>query len=246
MKTAGIPHQDILSVLGNPYIGIVTKWNELSWERKQNMKQQYPDMEKLAKGIEEQKRNFYNILRNNICSPAQRFLDEYGFAISAIASAHPYTRGVIGAYNVVRGAVAIVPKLGKLITTLGSVELARQFQILYKKTSDDGLKKGTESNAPRVQNTKGEADEYIKGLTDQKGWVLNRGNTKDGYHYYEVMKKFEYKGITFKRGQYISRDTKHHEIEWFRNKNEHLGAIDPVTGQLKPGKIDYSRRLKIK
>ena len=37
MRSADIPHSDILSIWGNPYIGTVTKWNELSWQRKQNI-----------------------------------------------------------------------------------------------------------------------------------------------------------------------------------------------------------------
>ena len=55
MKTAGIQHQDILSIWGNPYIGTVTKWNELSYQRKQSLKLQYPEMEKLGYKFSEQK-----------------------------------------------------------------------------------------------------------------------------------------------------------------------------------------------
>ena len=37
-----------------------------------------------------------------------------------------------------------------------------------------------------------------------------------------------------------------HEIEWFRGEKQHYGAIDPITGQVKPGSIRTDRILKIK
>ena len=103
----------------------------------------------------------------------------------------------------------------------------------------------TESNAPRIQNTPQEVMDYIKGLMDKKGYILNRGKTKDGYHYYEVMKKFTYKGRDFRKGEYISRDTRHHEIEHFRDKDYHYGALDPVKGNLKPKSRKPERKLHI-
>ena len=188
MQTAGIPHQDILSIWGNPYIGVVTRWSELSWQRRQDILKDYPETDRIARSIEEQKRDFYDIFQRNICSPAKRFLDEYGFAISAIASAHPYGIAAIGAYRTGQAVVAVAPKMVKLITTLGSVELARQFQILYKKTSGDGLKKASESNAPRVQATRGNADKYLNSLKNQ-GVLGKKGVTRDGHEYYQFVKK---------------------------------------------------------
>ena len=58
------------------------------------------------------------------------------------------------------------------------------------------------------------------------------------------LKKSGYMGIEFKRGNYISRDTLHHEWEWFRNPKKHLGAINPLTGE-KYKKGDPSRILKL-
>ena len=61
------------------------------------------------------------------------------------------------------------------------------------------------------------------------------------YPDHDIFKKeCEYSGQTFRKGDYISRDTLHHEWEWFRGVKEHKGAIDPITGRLKPGSIDHS------
>ena len=169
MRNADISHQDILSVYGNPYIGTVTKWNELSWQRKQSLKLQYPEMEKLAEDIAEQRRSFYDKVWWNICDPAKRFLDEYGFAISAIASTHPYGKATVGLVRTGQAIVAIAPKMVKLITTLGSVELARQFQILYKKNNDGNSAK------PRHGTSGYKEGKYWSGLTDSVKGLKNLG-----------------------------------------------------------------------
>ena len=137
-----------------------------------------------------------------------------------------------------------VPQIANAYST--KPEFVQNIVNFFKKKANDGLKKETESNAPRIQNTPQEVMDYIKGLTDKKGYILNRGNTKDGYHYYEVMKKFTYKGRDFRKGEYISRDTRHHEIEHFRDKDYHYGALDPVKGNLKPGSQVPERRLHLK
>ena len=225
MRSADIPHSDILSIWGNPYIGTVTKWNELSWQRKQNLKLQYPEMEKLAEDIAEQKRNFYDILRNNICSPAQRFLDEYGFAISAIASANPYGRAVIGVYKTGQAVVAIAPKMVKLITTLGSVELARQFQILYKKNSGDGLKKaGDESVKPRVQNTQEAQTNFVKRQQNSGVWQKSFKRVGGRETWYDKIKNL-----------YYTKDTRHYDIEVWKvtgKKAYHQGSMEVYGGRM--------------
>jgi len=58
------------------------------------------------------------------------------------------------------------------------------------------------------------------------------------------MEKVEYKGIKFKKGDYLSRDELHHEWEWFRGKDTHRGAIDPTTGKFYKG-ADSGRTLKL-
>ena len=225
MKTAGIQHQDILSIWGNPYIGTVTKWNELSYQRKQSLKLQYPEMEKLAESIEEQRRDFYDIFRHNICAPAKRFLDEYGFAISAIASTNPYGRAAVGLVRTGQAIVNVVPKLGKLITTIGSVELARQFQNLYKKTSGDGLKKaGDESVKPRVQNTQEAQANFVKRQQNSGVWQKSFKRVGGRETWYDKIKNL-----------YYTKDTRHYDIEVWKvtgKKAYHQGSMEVYGGTI--------------
>ena len=97
----------------------------------------------------------------------------------------------------------------------------------------------------RVVNSKEDVTKYMDGLLSRKNVLRNCGKTNDGHHYYEVMEKTEYMGQTFKKGDYISLDTLHDEVEWFRGKDLHKGAIDVLTGGLKK-KGDPSRRLHVK
>ena len=69
---------------------------------------------------------------------------------------------------------------------------------------------------------------------------------KDGREYFEIQKKCEYNGIKFKKGQFLERDTMHHEWEYFQNKDTHLGAIDPVRGELKQNSQVPGRKLHVK
>ena len=78
---------------------------------------------------------------------------------------------------------------------------------------------------------------------NEKG-VLGSKIHRGGHDIYRIEKKCEYMGLKFNKGDYISRDGMHHEWEWFRGGKEHRGAIDPITGKVKPGSIDKSRMLK--
>ena len=115
---------------------------------------------------------------------------------------------------------------------MGVSELYRQYINFSKKHTNGGLKNSLgESAKPRVQATRTDADKYLQGLKD-KGVLGQKGITKDGHEYYQFIKKCEYKGVRFKKGEYISRDTRHHEWEYFMNPKRHNGAIDPIKGDV--------------
>ena len=55
MQDAGIQHSDILSIWGNPYIGTVTKWDTLSYQRRRDILKDYPETDRIAGRINEAK-----------------------------------------------------------------------------------------------------------------------------------------------------------------------------------------------
>jgi hypothetical protein len=87
---------------------------------------------------------------------------------------------------------------------------------------------------------------YLKGLTDQRRLLSHKGQTLDKHDYFEFMRKFNYNGVRFRKGGYISRDTLHHEWEWFRGKDWHKGAIKSKTGKVREKSAMESRKLKVK
>ena len=104
--------------------------------------------------------------------------------------------------------------------------------------------KGNGSGAAqqRTEATSADADRYFEGL-DSKKVLGKKIRTRDGHDCWKVEKKCEYMGIKFKKGDYISRDTLHHEFEWFRGVNTHKGAINVLTGEKykegKPSRVLY-------
>ncbi len=99
----------------------------------------------------------------------------------------------------------------------------------------------------RVINTPHHVDAYLQELSNlDKNPILRPcGKTKDGYEYFEFLQKCEYRGIKFKKGDYLSKDELHHELEWFRGEKIHKGVIDPNSGIKYKDSVE-GRKLKIK
>jgi len=135
------------------------------------------------------------------------------------------------------------------IATLGVSKLANK-QVKQTNTKPTS-KKSKQFNEPEAKarntSTLVDLDRYINNLMVECPKCLRYcGQTRDKYNYYEVMKKCEYRGIYFKKGDYISEDHLHFEIEWFRGKDYHMGAINVLTGVLKDKSRKPNRRLLIK
>ena len=227
LKNAQIPHHDILSIWGNPYIGVLTEWSDLSYQRRQRLVQEHPGIDETAEKIRREREEFRRSLEKMMNSPVDRFIDQMVIPMTTLALSNtPYGR----AYAVAK--TVVVPRLGQIATAMGVSELYRQYINFSKKHTNGGLKNSLgESAKPRVQATRTDADKYLQGLKD-KGVLGQKGITKDGHEYYQFIKKCEYKGVRFKKGEYISRDTRHHEWEYFMNPKRHNGAIDPIKGDV--------------
>ena len=176
------------------------------------------------------------IVKNDIASDA---------AASALGSiiGGP-TAGSLGA--VVGGPVGATAasKLGYASGAAIGYIASRATKAVARATVDFFKGNGSCAAQQRTVADRKDADNYIDKLID-KGVLSEKKIAKDKREYFEFRKKCEYMGIKFKKGQYLERDTMHHEWEYFRDKNTHLGAIDPLTGELNTAKRDLSRTLKI-
>ena len=127
---------------------------------------------------------------------------------------------------------------------------ARQFNLNKPREFRSGKTSGgaeyRKVKPARRVSTMDDLNRYMNDMIGvNSGALLNCGKTTDGYHYYKVNKKFTYRGITFKKGDYLSKDTQHYEVEWFSDPKTHLGAINVLSGQIYKD-ADPKRILRVK
>jgi hypothetical protein len=143
----------------------------------------------------------------------------------------------------VANCARLAPYVGRVATAIGVEEIYRRVTNFFSEKASEG-NKDSGSSKERIQNSPQEVGNYFQEL--KKLNVLGKGKrTTDGHWAYEIVKDFSYKGEKFQKGNFISRDRLHHEIEWFKDKNTHLGAIEPKGGtRYKIG--DPTRKLRFK
>ncbi len=149
MRGADISHQDILAVYGNPYIGTVTKWNELSWQRKQNILRDYPETDRIAERINEAKQALTLKLANDDYDTKQFIQDFVIVGLSVWAEKQfklPNTlMAPVYATRMERAFAYIQPKYEKI-----AYKLSDKAWKLYKKAEDFFKKKINTETKPRL------------------------------------------------------------------------------------------------
>ena len=182
---------------------------------------------------------------------------EWGLAVYTIGSTIicPPVGGAValatGGTVLTRKAVAkVLQKLGGIIGTeiakdLGQEhkELQNKLNTFFKKHNSNNSNnrnnnRGSNNNnnpepKVRTQNTHEDVLKYWKELKN-KGVIGKMFPYEGGRKGVFVKKDYVYEGthgkIELKKGNILGRDNTHHEIEWFKDKNHHLGAFDPKTG----------------
>jgi hypothetical protein len=123
-------------------------------------------------------------------------------------------------------AVAVprmVPVLGRIAVAYGAGDAYRRVTTFFneqfkEKGEDSGSSKG------RIQNTPQEVDRFIS--TRLTRGICEKWKPIKGRQTY----KFTRKEGKFKKDDWFSHDTLHHELEWFNSKGTHKGAIEPKNG----------------
>lgn len=87
-RTAGIPHQDILSIWGNPYIGVVTKWYGLGSKRWDVIEKEYPGVWSVAYNIDKVKSDFRNVLFKTT-PEVRQFVNDFAIPIATMRTGAP-------------------------------------------------------------------------------------------------------------------------------------------------------------
>ena len=85
MRSAGISHGDILAVWGNPYLNAAASWNGMPYLKQQSIRNQYPGIDDVTKGISSIKYDFTNVL-SKTTPEVRQFVNDFAIPISSISS----------------------------------------------------------------------------------------------------------------------------------------------------------------
>jgi hypothetical protein len=240
---------DVQAILNDPYFNSLTHFDDLPPTEQTKLTREHPESTELLEAIDDARYDVHDLTRW-LDNPVQRFINDYVIPpLTLAAMLNPYSRAGVMAYQGVRAAVAIVPKLRPIAVAVGAGAVAGYERVttFFNENFSGGKDKGkADSSGDRTQSTPNDADRYLQGLTDQKGLLSDKKISLDRREYYEFMKKTTYNGVRFRKGDFISRDTLHHEWEWFRGKDYHKEAIESKGGKFNSEKRSPSRRLRIK
>ena len=178
----------IEAMWGDPYLHTITHWAAIPQERRENLTKEYPEMQDLAEEVDEDRRDFLDKFDNFNDTPAGQFLNNMGFALSAVAAVHPVGRGAVCAARIGVTVAAGLPKVVKAITALGALEIAREFSILCNKKS------GGDPKARTIPTHNAQRD-FIDAKVKSGEWKKMKGRfmfeDKKGLRYAPTKEKYE-------------------------------------------------------
>jgi hypothetical protein len=240
LRKAGASNGDIDTLYNDPIMEALRNLKNMNDAQQDELFSKRPEIQDLSEYADDARDHIG--LERYMDSPVKRFIDDVviplailGSILAADIMAPVSIPATVPAAIVAAGRLAI--PVGRVAKALGATEIYRELTNFFKKIEGDKSGKDSGASKDRIQSTKQDADKYINGLTDQKGVIQYKGRTQDGYEYYEFMNKCNYNGVRFRKGDYISRDTLHHEWEWFSRVKQHKGAIESVTGKLRKNPV---------
>ena len=166
LQKSSVEQAYIEAMWGDPYLHTITHWAAIPQERRENLRKEYPEMQDLAEEVDEDRRDFLDKFDNFNDTPAGQFLNNMGFALSAVAAVHPVGRGAVCAARIGVTVAAGLPKVIKAITSLGALEIAREFSILCNKKSGGDPKHTTGEAKPRLGTSGYKGGEFWGKLFD--------------------------------------------------------------------------------
>jgi hypothetical protein len=175
-------------------------------------------------------------------NPVRRFINDVAIPITMIMAiltgdiiapeVAPATAPVL-----VANCARLAPYVGRLAAAIGVEEIYRRVTTFFSEKAREG-NKDSGSSKERIQNSPQDIKEFLSNKL-QKG-ICEKWKPIKGRQTY----RFTRKEGKFKKDDWISHDTLHHELEWFNSKGIHKGAIDPKSGtKYKPA--DLRKNIKM-
>jgi hypothetical protein len=238
LRNAGASIGDIDTIYNDPIMNALRNLREMNESEQEKMFAQNPELVDLSEAADDARDYIGDRLEQHQNSSVKRFITDVVIPIVIVGGiligdymapqSAPETAPVLAA-NWAR----LVPVIGRAAVALGAAEIYEGITSFFKQ-SFGGDKSGKDSGSSgRIQNNPQDAWNYMRGLRNLN--VLGNGHRSGKYMTHEVTKDCTYKGYQFKKGNIISRDTRHHEIEVFQDPKTHLGAIEPKYGSMYKG-----------
>jgi hypothetical protein len=238
LEKAGAAPADIATVFDDPLMKALRDLRYMSDTRQDELFAKKPYVQDLSEYMEDARDAMAERLESYLDSPVKRFIDDVVIPVLTIGTI--LAGDLVAPMTAPATVPALVASAGRLAVPLSRVATAIGVNEIYQQLQKFFNEKFGGGDKGRIQNTPQEARGYLQGLKDMN--VLGRGHRSGKYMTHEITKDCTYKGYKFKKGNIISRDTRHHEIEVFQDSKTHLGAIEPRGGTMYKGQ-DLAKKL---
>jgi hypothetical protein len=239
MTGAGIADSDAQILLADPYFNFLANYDNFSQPQQEKLTKENPETVDLIETIDDVRYDAHDLTKW-LDTPAQKVINEVSVPIMVL-SMLPQLKGPMTAYKGIQAAVAIAPRLEGMAVAFGAGAVAGYKKIkAFFSERFDGDKDSVDSKE-HAKSTPQDVRNYVSEL--QKTGCLGPWKSYGKYRASKFIKDCTYKNFNFKKGEFISKDRLHHEIELFKDEKTHLGAIEPKNGKQYKGP-DPTKKLR--
>ena len=225
LLTAHIPQNDIRNIWSDVWLRTANEWGSYPLQKQLDLIHEDYHIYDLSQQIEKEREEFRRIMDRALNNPIDRFIDNFMIPVTVFAAQQsPYGRVAMAFATTAR---AVAPKLGQIATSIGATAAFQRYSTFLSQKASGGDPKpraGSREPAPRVQSTKADLDNFIQSKLDSG--ICSKWKVVDGRQTY----RFSRNDGLFKKGDLITKDTRHYEAEWWNSSGIHKGAIEPVKG----------------
>ena len=231
LHEVSIPHSDIATICGHPYLETVKNWDRLSPVARQDIERAHPGIGAAGRFYNDTIKEFKSECSEyaSLSSTDQQFINEGVTDLSAewlLLLCQP-------ARNLATAKAFVSDFRTKALQAVEKcsprLDITRSLSNFFKKKFDEKFGKKTEGSDPskarsgdRVQSSKSDLDSFVQKKIDSG--ICPKWKVVNGRQTY----KFNKSDGIFKKGDLITKDTRHYEAEWWSPSGTHKGAVEPV------------------
>jgi hypothetical protein len=234
---AGVSDPDVQALLQDPYFNALVNWNNTPEVEQERTQREHPEAPDLLEAIEDARDDIRDLSRW-LDNPARRFLDDVVTPLSALAMIHPYVRGPVMAYQGVRAAIAVAPRMRAAAAIIGAGAVAGydRIRVFFSENFSGGKGKGkSDASGGRKFDTPQIRNDFVKSQMKSGNWV-------------KLHKKMSGRPTWQNREktQFYQKSKEGWEIETYNTQGDHIGVIKPSDGILRREFAVKGRNINVK